>query len=83
MRGGGRELSLRYVCVHLPHRVLESVNLSHLFMGFKSLSEWLLGVTFGAFNLLVVVVEGVHGLLVLSVHPALFTETHAFRKFRK
>lgn len=27
------------------------------------------------FALLVVVVEGVHALLVLSVHPALFTET--------
>lgn len=28
------------------------------------------------FALLVVVVEGVHGLLVLPVHPALFTESH-------
>lgn len=33
-------------------------------------------VIFGVFALLVVIVEGVHGLLVLPVHPALFTDTH-------
>lgn len=32
------------------------------------------------FALLVVIVEGVHGLLVLPVHPAFFTETHSTTK---
>lgn len=32
------------------------------------------------FALLVVIVEGVYGLLVLPVHPALFTETHSATK---